>query len=144
MACNFSDDYNSGAKNTWFFDKKPQKCGHKWEHQISTDTKSRYNPSQFFIFLEFFQKFHVWIFPINLDNFWSSFFLLIVVNPSFFKKCDPCKPGIQCVPSIQCPAHVRMRSNQKPQICDLPHGGHGFCCTTGRNFTDHRKRHFNY
>lgn len=67
------------------------------------------------------------------------FHLFWLVNPNFFKKCDPCKPGIQCVPSIQCPAVVRMRSSEKPQICDLPHGGHGYCCTTGRKFTNHRK-----
>lgn len=43
------------------------------------------------------------------------------------------------MPSIQCPAHVRMGAHEKPQICDLPHGGHGYCCTTGRNFTNHGK-----
>lgn len=72
-------------------------------------------------------------------NFIYPFSSLELVNPNFFKKCDPCKHGIQCVPSIQCPAHVRMKTHEKPQICDLPHGGHGFCCTTGRNFTKRRK-----
>lgn len=63
------------------------------------------------------------------------------MNKNFFKKCDPCPKGVRCVPSIECPAHVRMKPNEKPQICDLPHGGHGYCCTSGRNHTksDHRK-----
>lgn len=62
------------------------------------------------------------------------------VNPNFFKKCDPCPKGVQCVPSIQCPAHVRLSAHEKPQVCDLPHGSsHGVCCTTGRNFTNFRK-----
>ncbi|XP_055322112.1 chorion peroxidase [Sitodiplosis mosellana] len=63
-----------------------------------------------------------------------------LVNTNFYKKCDPCPHGVQCVPSIQCPAHVRLRTHEKPQICDLPHGNyHGVCCTTGRNFTNFDK-----
>lgn len=61
-----------------------------------------------------------------------------VVNENIFKKFEPCEIGVPCVPSIQCPAHVRMKSDEKPQICGLPHGGHGYCCTTGRNFTDRK------
>ncbi|EDW83073.1 uncharacterized protein Dwil_GK22657 [Drosophila willistoni] len=50
-------------------------------------------------------------------------------------KCRPCTDGIKCVPQIQCPAHVRMDSKQKPQICDLPAGKFGYCCQTGQNHT---------
>lgn len=60
---------------------------------------------------------------------------VFIVNTNFYKKCDPCPSGSHCVPSIQCPAHVRMRAEAKPQICDLPHGTHGLCCSTGRNHT---------
>lgn len=74
------------------------------------------------------------------------FFLSIrrrcAVNKNFFKKCDPCPNDIKCVPTIQCPAHVRMNDSNKPQICDLPHGGHGFCCTTGSRFSAPSMNHF--
>ncbi|BFG00490.1 chorion peroxidase [Drosophila madeirensis] len=50
------------------------------------------------------------------------------------KKCLPCT-GVKCVPQIQCPAHVRMESHEKPQICDLPAGKFGYCCQTGQNHT---------
>lgn len=56
-------------------------------------------------------------------------------NTSVAKKCDPCPKGIQCVPPIQCPAYVRMSINDRPQLCDLPAGTHGYCCTTGYNHT---------
>lgn len=39
------------------------------------------------------------------------------------------------MPQIQCPAHVRMESHEKPQICDLPAGKFGYCCETGQNHT---------
>lgn len=82
--------------------------------------------------------FVVWKWLIsNFTLIVSAFFS---VNPNFFKKCDPCALGIRCVPAIQCPAHVRMGTLGKPQICDLPHGGHGYCCTTGRNFTNRGKK----
>lgn len=70
------------------------------------------------------------------DFFFIQFprFLRLTVNQNFFQKCEPCPKGIKCVPTIQCPAHVRMKGPSKPQICDLPHGGHGFCCTTGSRF----------
>lgn len=50
-------------------------------------------------------------------------------------KCDPCPKGIRCVPPIQCPAFVRMPVNERPQLCDLPAGTHGYCCTSGYNHT---------
>ncbi|XP_037956398.1 chorion peroxidase [Teleopsis dalmanni] len=54
---------------------------------------------------------------------------------SLLGKCDPCPESIVCVPQIQCPAHVRMKDHEKPQICDLPGGTFGFCCVTGQNHT---------
>ncbi|KAH8383684.1 hypothetical protein KR009_010037 [Drosophila setifemur] len=51
------------------------------------------------------------------------------------KKCLPCIEGVKCVPQIQCPAHVRMESHEKPQICDMPAGKFGYCCQTGQNHT---------
>ncbi|XP_017047162.1 chorion peroxidase [Drosophila ficusphila] len=57
------------------------------------------------------------------------------VTSGLLKKCLPCNDGIKCVPQIQCPAHVRMESHEKPQICDLPAGKFGFCCETGQNHT---------
>lgn len=74
-------------------------------------------------------------FPIEILNFFLLSFCTLPVNSNFFKKCDPCPTGIRCVPALQCPAHVRS-PHHKPQLCDLPHGGHGYCCTSGRNFTD--------
>ncbi|KAH8248259.1 hypothetical protein KR038_009704 [Drosophila bunnanda] len=53
---------------------------------------------------------------------------------ALLKKCSPCV-GVKCVPKIQCPAHVRMESHEKPQICDLPAGKLGYCCQTGQNHT---------
>lgn len=101
----------------------------------------------FFLFFCIESKSQVFIDSFKLIN--SIIFLLFsrtklprlcAVNTNFYKKCDPCPHGVQCVPTIQCPAHVRMRAHEKPQICDLPHGSaHGLCCTTGRNFTNHRK-----
>lgn len=55
---------------------------------------------------------------------------------SLLQKCDPCPESIVCVPQIQCPAHVRMKDHEKPQVCDLPGGKFGFCCLTGQNHTD--------
>ncbi|KAH8276325.1 hypothetical protein KR026_011884 [Drosophila bipectinata] len=57
------------------------------------------------------------------------------LESGLLKKCRPCKLGIKCVPQIQCPAHVRMESHEKPQICDLPAGKFGYCCQTGQNHT---------
>ncbi|KAM7364696.1 chorion peroxidase [Cochliomyia hominivorax] len=54
---------------------------------------------------------------------------------SMLKKCDPCPESILCVPQIQCPAHVRMKDHEKPQVCDLAGGKFGFCCVTGQNHT---------
>ncbi|EDW32662.1 GL18268 [Drosophila persimilis] len=56
------------------------------------------------------------------------------VTSGLLKKCLPCT-GVKCVPQIQCPAHVRMKSHEKPQICDLPAGKFGYCCQTGQNHT---------
>lgn len=50
-------------------------------------------------------------------------------------KCDPCPTGIRCVPPIQCPATVRLTKSEMPQLCDLPAGTHGYCCTSGANHT---------
>lgn len=60
-------------------------------------------------------------------------------SPQILKKCDPCPKDIKCVPHIQCPAHVVMKSH-KPQLCELPGGTHGLCCTTGQKHTN--KLHF--
>ncbi|XP_073819584.1 chorion peroxidase [Musca autumnalis] len=60
-------------------------------------------------------------------------------HPTMMTKCDPCPDGVLCVPQIQCPAHVRMRDHEKPQICDLPGSKFGFCCVTGQNLTAFRK-----
>ncbi|XP_017874355.1 PREDICTED: chorion peroxidase [Drosophila arizonae] len=55
------------------------------------------------------------------------------------KVCKSCK-SVQCVPQIQCPAHVRMAQHEKPQICDLPAGKFGYCCKTGQNHTAGHKK----
>lgn len=69
-----------------------------------------------------------------------SFFYHTVTS---FQKCDPCPTNIECVPAIQCPAHIRM--TKQPQLCDLPGSGttHGLCCTTRQNHTskDFFKKH---
>uniref|UniRef100_A0A034VZV8 Chorion peroxidase n=2 Tax=Bactrocera dorsalis TaxID=27457 RepID=A0A034VZV8_BACDO len=57
---------------------------------------------------------------------------------SLLIKCDTCPDNVTCVPQIQCPAHVRMRDHEKPQICDLPGGTFGYCCLTGQNHTAKR------
>lgn len=54
---------------------------------------------------------------------------------SLTKKCDPCPKNVHCVPPIQCPAYVRLETFDKPQLCDLPAGTHGYCCTSGYNHT---------
>ncbi|XP_075146789.1 chorion peroxidase [Haematobia irritans] len=60
-------------------------------------------------------------------------------HPSMMtEKCDPCPEGILCIPQIQCPAHIRMKDYEKPQVCDLPGGKFGFCCVSGQNHTDSR------
>ncbi|XP_016951528.1 chorion peroxidase [Drosophila biarmipes] len=61
------------------------------------------------------------------------------VTSGLLKKCLPCNDGVKCVPQIQCPAHVRMESQDKPQICDLPAGKFGYCCETGQNHTAPRQ-----
>jgi hypothetical protein len=52
-----------------------------------------------------------------------------------FEKCVPCPKTAQCVPAIQCPAHLKM--SKQPQMCDLPGGTgtHGLCCSTKQNHT---------
>uniref|UniRef100_A0A6P4E4C0 LOW QUALITY PROTEIN: chorion peroxidase-like n=1 Tax=Drosophila rhopaloa TaxID=1041015 RepID=A0A6P4E4C0_DRORH len=60
------------------------------------------------------------------------------VTSGLLKKCEKCFQGIKCVPQFQCPAHVRMESHEKPQICDLPAGKFGYCCQTGQNHTGPR------
>lgn len=78
---------------------------------------------------------------IKLKNFKKN--LLLVKDhstPQILEKCDPCPMNIKCVPHIQCPAHVAMKHNQQPQMCELPGGTHGLCCTTGQNHTN--KLHF--
>ncbi|KAM8706014.1 hypothetical protein ACLKA7_010326 [Drosophila subpalustris] len=57
-----------------------------------------------------------------------------VAKSGLFKKCKVCI-DVKCVPQIQCPAHVRMKGHEKPQICDLPAGKFGYCCRTGQNHT---------
>ncbi|XP_055903561.1 chorion peroxidase [Eupeodes corollae] len=54
-------------------------------------------------------------------------------SPMLSTECDPCPIGIECVPQIQCPAHVLMENHEKPQVCDLSGGKFGFCCLTGQN-----------
>lgn len=56
-------------------------------------------------------------------------------TPSVATKCDPCPAGVRCVPPIQCPAVVRTPLPDRPQLCDLPSGTHGYCCTSGANHT---------
>lgn len=60
-------------------------------------------------------------------------------SPMLATECDPCPTGIECVPQIQCPAHVLMENHEKPQICDLSGGKFGFCCLTGQNHTIQRE-----
>ncbi|XP_067615821.1 chorion peroxidase [Eurosta solidaginis] len=54
---------------------------------------------------------------------------------SLLMKCDTCPENVVCVPKIQCPAHIRLKEHEKPQICDLPGDSLGFCCLTGQNHT---------
>lgn len=115
MACIFNFYYLYGAKNTWFFHNWPRSTSsrQKWEHQISTTTKFRYNLFASVWFSSISISIHLFIANcIHLALLFLNFFLFdltrshfrcCTVNPNFFKKCDPCKPGIQCVPSIQCP-----------------------------------------
>ncbi|XP_064556463.1 chorion peroxidase [Drosophila montana] len=57
-----------------------------------------------------------------------------VARSGLLKMCKTCT-SVNCVPQIQCPAHVRMGDHEKPQICDLPAGKFGYCCETGQNHT---------
>lgn len=63
-----------------------------------------------------------------------------LVTPSILKKCDECPNQIRCVPPIQCPAHVRLSKDKKPQTCDLPGEKFGYCCLTGQNHTQKSKK----
>lgn len=70
---------------------------------------------------------------LSRHNFFLIFFTHTVTS---FEKCDPCPKEANCVPAIQCPAHLRM--SKHPQLCDLPGNSrtHGLCCTTKQNHTD--------
>ncbi|XP_053964622.1 chorion peroxidase [Anastrepha ludens] len=55
-------------------------------------------------------------------------------------ECSACPNNVACVAKIQCPAHVRMKDHEKPQICDLPDGSSGYCCVTGQDHIGKRPR----
>lgn len=46
-----------------------------------------------------------------------------------------CPEDVNCVPPIQCPAHLWMLESERPTVCALKDGSPGYCCTTGQNHT---------
>lgn len=53
----------------------------------------------------------------------------------FLPSITGCNEGIECVPHIQCPAHVY----ESVKKCTTGLGNKGVCCTTGQNHTSKYK-----